>query len=178
MIAALPMRGKGAKDLVEFRIRGGRFGEGKGFAAGELENFAIAEWIGDVKAEVAGLACAEKFAGAAKKKVGFGDFEAVGSADHGFKACFGVFVHVARSYEYAMTMTLALGTSTPTSTTVVATRICISLSRNLIMTISFSSLERRPCSKPSFNFGKTCLESFSYSSMAAFSSSFDSSMTG
>src|SRR5579871_529893 len=102
MIAALPMRGKGAKDLVEFRIRGGRFGEGKGFAAGELENFAIAEWIGDVKAEVAGLACAEKFAGAAKKKVGFGDFEAVGSADHGFKACFGVFVHVARSYEYAM----------------------------------------------------------------------------
>src|SRR5579885_3390656 len=113
MIAALPMRGKGAKDLAEFRVRSGGFGEGKGFAAGELENFAIAEWIGDVKAEVAGLACAEKFAGAAKKKVGFGDFEAVGSADHGFETRFRSLCHVAGGDEYAMRFFCASADAAP-----------------------------------------------------------------
>ena len=39
-----------------------------------------------MEAEVAGLARAEKFAGAAEEEIGFGDFEAVGGADHGFEA--------------------------------------------------------------------------------------------
>ena len=43
---------------------------------------------------------------------------------------------------------------------------------------SFSSLERRPCSRPSFSLGKTSCDSRSNSSMAAFNSSFDSSITG
>ena len=77
-----------------------------------------------------------------------------------------------------MTMTVALGTSTPTSMTVVETRICVSFLRKLSMTASFSSLERRPWRRPSFSLGKTSLERRLYSSIAALSSSFDSSITG
>ena len=62
----------------------GVFDEGEGFAAGDLEEIFVADGVGDVEAEVAGLAGAEKFAGAAEEKIGFGDLEAVGGADHGF----------------------------------------------------------------------------------------------
>jgi len=37
-----------------------------------------------LKAKVAGLAGAKKFAGAANEEIGFGDFEAVGGATIGF----------------------------------------------------------------------------------------------
>src|SRR5258708_6502622 len=39
-----------------------------------------------MEAQVAGLASAEKFARAAEEEIRFGDFETVGSADHGFEA--------------------------------------------------------------------------------------------
>src|SRR5579883_3263267 len=57
-----------------------------------------------------------------------------------------------------MTMTVALGTSTPTSMTVVETRIWSSLARNRCMTPSFSSLDMRPWSRPSFRPGNTCFD--------------------
>jgi len=42
----------------------------------------------------------------------------------------------------------------------------------------FFVAERRPCKRPSLSFGKTSRDNRSNSSTAAFSSSFDSSMTG
>ncbi len=46
-------------------------------------------------------------------------------------------------------MTVALGTSTPTSMTVVHTSTSISPARNAAITASFSSLDSRPCIRPS-----------------------------
>jgi hypothetical protein len=63
--------------------------EGEGFAAGEFEEFFVAQGVSDVEAQVAGLAGAEKFAGAAEKEIRFGDFETVGGAHHGFEASAG-----------------------------------------------------------------------------------------
>src|SRR5229473_8261563 len=86
MVAALPFGGELAEEALHgvlLRVVGG---QSEGFAAGEFEEFAVAQGIGNVEAEVAGLAGAEKFAGAAEEEIGFGDFETVGGADHGLEA--------------------------------------------------------------------------------------------
>jgi hypothetical protein len=75
-----------AEEALERRGLLGVVGEGEGFAAGHFEEIFVADGIGDVEAEVAGLAGAEKFAGAAEEEIGFGNFETVGGADHGFEA--------------------------------------------------------------------------------------------
>jgi len=67
--------------------------KGEGFAAGLLEEFAIAEGIGDVEAEGAGLAGAEEFSRAAELQIGLGDLEAVGGAHHGIEAGAGFVGH-------------------------------------------------------------------------------------
>ena len=85
MIAALPLRGKQAKDALQRIFLRGIAGNGEGFFAGEFEEFAIAQRIGNVEAEFAGLAGAKEFAGAAKLQIGLGNFETVGGADHGFE---------------------------------------------------------------------------------------------
>jgi hypothetical protein len=77
MIAALPFCGQGAQNPLQRLFLRGIVGQGEGFAAGEFKQFGVAQWIGDVEAEVAGLAGAEEFAGAAELQVGFGDFESV-----------------------------------------------------------------------------------------------------
>ncbi len=89
MVAALPFGGELAEEALHGVLLRGIGSEGEGFAAGEFEEFAVAQGIGDVEAEVAGLAGTEKFAGAAEEEIGFGDFEAVGGAYHGFEACAG-----------------------------------------------------------------------------------------
>ncbi len=86
MVAALPFGGELAEEALHGVLLGRVGGEGEGVAAGEFEEFFIAQGVGDVKAEVAGLAGAEKFAGAAEEEIGFGDFETVGGAHHGFEA--------------------------------------------------------------------------------------------
>ena len=86
MVAALPFGGELAEEALHGVVLGGIGGEGEGFAAGEFEEFAIAQGVGDVEAEVAGLAGAEKLAGAAEEEIGFGDFEAIGGTHHGFEA--------------------------------------------------------------------------------------------
>ena len=86
MVAALPFGGELAEEALHGVLLGGIGGEGEGFAAGEFEEFAVAQGIGDVEAEVAGLAGAEEFAGATEEKIGFGDLETVGGAHHGFEA--------------------------------------------------------------------------------------------
>src|SRR5208283_5322100 len=49
-------------------------GEGERFLAGEFEKLAIADRVGHVEAELAGLPGAKKLTGAAKLEIGFGDF--------------------------------------------------------------------------------------------------------
>src|SRR6266852_1069819 len=62
------LRGGCADALQRFLLRG-IVSQGEGFAAGEFKQFAVAQGIGDVKAEVAGLAGTEKFAWAAELQV-------------------------------------------------------------------------------------------------------------
>src|SRR5467141_2604060 len=74
VVAALPF---GGEELLEALQGGGLrriVGDGEGFEAGEFQEFAVAQRIGDVEAESARLTGAEKFAGAAKLQIGFGDF--------------------------------------------------------------------------------------------------------
>jgi hypothetical protein len=77
-------------------------GDGEGFATGLLEEIAVAKGVGDVEAEGAGLAGAEKFAGAAELQIGFGDFETVGGAHHGFEAGAGFVGHTHGADEDAV----------------------------------------------------------------------------
>jgi len=86
VVAALPFGGELAEEALHGVLLGGVGGEGEGFAAGEFEEFFVAQGVGDVEAEVARLVGAKKFAGAAEEEIGFGDFEAVGGAHHGFEA--------------------------------------------------------------------------------------------
>src|SRR5579883_976739 len=82
LVAALPFGRKGGERALEVMPLGAVFGEGEGFLAGLFEEFLVAQGIGDVEAEVAGLTGAEKFAWAAKQEIRFGDFEAVCRAYH------------------------------------------------------------------------------------------------
>src|SRR5882672_2777449 len=74
MIAALPFCRQRAQDALQRFLLRGIVGEREGFTPGQFEQFAVAQWIGDVKAEIAGLARAEEFAGATELQVGFGEF--------------------------------------------------------------------------------------------------------
>src|SRR5260370_5581601 len=99
MISPLPLAREYSQDALQgCRVRR-IVGERKGLAAGSLEELAVAQRIGDVKAEGAGLAGPEEFAGAAQLQIGFGDFEAVGGAYHGFEAGAGFVGHADRDGE-------------------------------------------------------------------------------
>src|SRR5438105_14538991 len=56
VVAALPFGGELAEEALHGALLGGIGGEGEGFAAGEFEELALAHGIGDVEAEVAGVA--------------------------------------------------------------------------------------------------------------------------
>src|SRR5258708_20686093 len=66
VVAALPFGGELAEEALHGILLGGIGGEGEGFAAGEFEEFAVAQRVGDVEAEVAGLAGGAKNAPAAR----------------------------------------------------------------------------------------------------------------
>ncbi len=84
------------------RAFAGIVGDGESFAAGKFQDFAVAERVGDLKAERTGLAGAEKFAGAAQMQVGFGDLESVARAHHGFQTGAGLVGHAHRADEDAV----------------------------------------------------------------------------
>lgn len=98
----MPFARKETQHALKRFLLGRLFGEGERFLAGEFEEFAIAERVGHMEAELAGLAGAKKLAGAAKLEVGFGDFKTVGSADHRFEACAGILGHAAGRDQDAM----------------------------------------------------------------------------
>src|ERR1700737_4402032 len=102
VVAALPFSGEQLKKTLQFRGLLGVFGEREGFAAGQLQQLAVAKGIGDVEAEFAGLAGAKEFAWAAKLQVGFSYLETVGSAHHGVEARAGLVGHARRRGQDAM----------------------------------------------------------------------------
>src|SRR5437899_6895030 len=78
VVAALPLGGELAEEALQGVRRGGIGSEGECFLAGQFEEFFIAQRVGDVETEIAGLAGAKKFAGTAEEEIGFGNFETVG----------------------------------------------------------------------------------------------------
>src|SRR6267378_2316932 len=64
MISPLPLAGEAAQEAVQDKLLRRGVGDGEGFAAGLLQEFAVAQWVSDVEAEGSGLAGAEEFAGA------------------------------------------------------------------------------------------------------------------
>src|ERR1700704_3970705 len=93
MVAALPLAREATDDPVEGGLVRWGIGDGEGFAASLLEEFAVAKRIGDVEAEGAGLASAKEFAWTAKFEIGFGDLETVGCTDHSIEAGAGLIGH-------------------------------------------------------------------------------------
>src|SRR3954452_3116979 len=76
-------------------VFGGRVGdEGGGFAAGDLEDFGVAEDVGETQRGQARLFRAEELAGAAELEVHFRDVEAVRRFDEGADAFPGGVVHL------------------------------------------------------------------------------------
>src|SRR5579862_7408351 len=63
LVAALPLDGELREQTAARGLGFGRLDERERFAAGHLQQIKIADRVGDVKAELAVLARAEKFAG-------------------------------------------------------------------------------------------------------------------
>src|ERR1700719_3285466 len=102
MVPALPVFRQRMQHCAQFSGSLRIVRERKGFAAREFEQLAVAYWIRDVKAHVAGLACAEKFARAAQQQISFSDFESVGGAYHRFEARPRFLGHITRRHQNAM----------------------------------------------------------------------------
>src|SRR6516165_5535147 len=85
-ITALPFRRKKPKRTLQSFFLARFFRKRERLFAGKFEEFPVPQGIRDVKAEVAGLPGAKKFAGTAELQIGFGDLEAIVRAHHGFQA--------------------------------------------------------------------------------------------
>src|SRR5271157_6605805 len=102
VIAALPFARQETEHALKRFLLSRLFGQGECFLAREFQEFAIAERVGNVETELAGLPGAKKLAGAAKLQIGFGNFKTVCGADHGFQACARIFGHAARRNQDAV----------------------------------------------------------------------------
>src|SRR5216684_3759598 len=113
LITPLPLDGKPRQEALP---RGPGFGwldECECFAPRHFQQIEIADRIGDIEAEFAVLARAEKFPWAAQFQIGFCDLETVGGAHHGFEAHLRVVPRILRSNQDAG----ALFSAAPNTTT-------------------------------------------------------------
>ena len=85
MIPPLPLAGKRAQGVLQSVLLSGIVNQRKGLAPREFKQFAIAQRIGDVEAQIPSLARAEKFSRTAELKIGFRDLESIGCAHHGLE---------------------------------------------------------------------------------------------
>src|SRR5580658_4310520 len=85
-IALAPAGADRFQALDDFCGALGIFCEREGFAARELQDFVVAQRLGDGKGGVAVLARAEKLSGTALLQILLGNLETVGGGDHGFNA--------------------------------------------------------------------------------------------
>src|SRR5882757_2372138 len=102
MVAALPMRRKRLQNLLQLRVARGGLRERERFFARHFQNFAVAQWIRNVKSQIAGLPRAEKLSRSSEEQVGFRDFKSIRRAHHRFKPRAGVFVHARRRDQNAV----------------------------------------------------------------------------
>src|SRR5262245_30948850 len=73
VVAALPVGRQRAESSPQVVLAVRVFGQRKGLLASGLEEFLVAQWIGNVKTHFAGLARAEKFAWSSDLQIGFGN---------------------------------------------------------------------------------------------------------
>src|SRR6266571_3271189 len=85
MIPLLPLAGKRAQGVLQSLPLGGIVNQRKGFPPREFKQFAIAQRIGDVEAQVPSLARAEKLSRTAELEIGFSDLESIGCAHPGLR---------------------------------------------------------------------------------------------
>src|SRR6266702_2978449 len=85
MIPPLPLAGQHAQGVLQSVLLSGIVNQRKGFAPREFKQFAIAQRIGDVEAQVSSLARAEKLSRTAELEIGFSDLESIGCAHHGLE---------------------------------------------------------------------------------------------
>src|SRR6266581_3550690 len=85
MIPLLPLAGKREQGVLQSLPLGGIINQCKGFPPREFKQFAVAQRIGDVEAQVPGLARAEKLSRTAELEIGFRDLESIGCAHHGLE---------------------------------------------------------------------------------------------
>src|SRR5215467_4629233 len=102
LIAALPCGGQRTKRSLQFFLPLRLFGQPERFPAPVFQKLLVAERVRYVKSHLGGLPGAEKFAGAANLQVGFGDFESVPGAHHGFQARPRLVGHAAGSHQHAV----------------------------------------------------------------------------
>src|SRR5712691_12939343 len=86
LVAPLPFRPEVVKDAAAFRLGFRVFDQRKRLAPRQLEQFAVAQRIGNVEAQLAVLARAEKLPRPAQLQVNLRDLKAVCGAYHGFQA--------------------------------------------------------------------------------------------
>src|SRR6266516_2711142 len=98
MIPLLPLAGKRAQGLLQGLPLGGIVNQRKGFPPREFKQFAIAQRIGDVEAQVPSLARAEKLSRTAELEIGFSDLESIGCAHHGLEPRAGFVGHPCRCH--------------------------------------------------------------------------------
>src|SRR2546422_9301930 len=84
LVAPLPFRPQVVKDAAAFRLGFRGFDQRKRLAPRQLEQFAVAPRIGNVEAQVAVLARAEKLPRPAHLQVDLRDLKAVWGARHAF----------------------------------------------------------------------------------------------
>src|SRR6266446_3987098 len=111
MIPLLPLAGKRAQGVLQGLPLGGIINQCKGFPPREFKQFAIAQRIGDVEAQVPSLARAEKLSRTAELEIGFSDLESVGCAHHGFEPRAGFISHTGRRHQNAVRLPRAAANS-------------------------------------------------------------------
>src|SRR3989454_10731722 len=86
LVAPLPFRPQVVKDAAALRLGFRVFDQRKRLAARQLEQFAVAQRIGNVEAQLAVLARAKKLPRTAQLQVDLRDLKAVCGAHHGLQA--------------------------------------------------------------------------------------------
>src|SRR6266700_5589927 len=102
MIPLLPLAGKRAQGVLQSLPLGGIINQCKGFPPREFKQFAIAQRIGDVEAQVPSLARAEKLSRTAELEIGFSDLESIGCAHHGLEPRAGFISQAGRRHQNAV----------------------------------------------------------------------------
>src|ERR1700682_1978356 len=102
MIATLPLLREAAKRALQHFLLRRIIRQPEGLATRPLQQFPVANCIGNVKAEIARLPRAEEFAWAAELQIGFGYLETIGRPHHRLQTCPRFFSHMPWCHQNAV----------------------------------------------------------------------------